>query len=251
MSFAILSMMVLGGCGGSTNDKKDRKATFSELYIEDFSCQGLTNNGKNLICGTSDGDLMSIDPYTGKTKLIYKLNRSLNGLAYLGDDKYLLKEDSYEGIGIIYSFDIHKKLKDTLNIISSFNGGGLVYDQEREMIFLAGNYLDAIDLDGNDLASAKIYTASAMGQTDKYVYITGYDSNIQQYSKDNILNEIYIPFKKSVFLDYNNGYFSGRAWGISGMTILHGEVFIYYRGDGRIHKLDVDLADYGDSGPHF
>lgn len=248
VSLIISGMMVLSSCGKS---EEDRKATFSELDIN-FYCSGLTNDGKDLICGTPRGDIVAIDPYTGKTKSIYKLNRELNALAYLGDDKYLFKENSYNNIGLVYKFDIHEELKDTLTRITRVNGGGLVYDKERKIAFIGDHAnIKVVDLNGDRLLSERIgREPSAMGQTDKYIYVSDYDTGIHQFSKKSILNET-ISLDKEVNLDFNDGYFSGTAWGISGMTILHGEIFIYYRGDGKIHKLDINLADYGDSGPHF
>ena len=252
VAYTILGLTILSGCGGNTDDKKKRLATFSELSV-DFGCAGLTNDGKNLICGTGGGEIISIDPYTGAAKSIYELKRSLNALAYLGNDRYVFKENSYEGVGIVYTFDIHEKLQDTLDNIDYMNSAGFVYDQKRKMLFVSSqNGIEARDLDANSLAGGQNrIEESAMAQTADYIYVTGYDTYIEQFSKNNILNNRGTPGNKRVVLDFNKGYFSGTPWGISGMTILHGEIFIYFRGDGKIHKLNVNLADYGDGGPHF
>ena len=86
-------------------------------------------------------------------------------------------------VGYVYTFDIHEKLKDTLNVIDYINCSGFAYDQKRKVLFgSTQNGIEARDLDGNLLVSKidTIYNASAVAQTAEYIYVAVEDY-IYQY----------------------------------------------------------------------
>jgi len=248
---ATLSLLSVTGCGTEDKDKKGR-AALEEISTE-YGCIGLTNNGKNLICGTSGGTIVSINPYTGEASEIYDVERPLRSLSYMGYDKYVFeKEHEHHDTGPLYKFDIHEKLKNTLSRFgSSYSRGGTVYDQNTKLLYSLGSGSLFID-DGTTKKTVYIGVGGrAMAQTDKYIYIAeSWGSAIVQYNKNELLsmkesNSKNMPTK--VYIDYKNYAYYNETYGIQGMTIFRGDIFIYYLEDGLIHKLDVNLLDYDDS----
>ena len=247
---AMLSLLSIGGCGPGDKDKKGRVA-LKEIPME-YGCAGLTHNEKYLICGTKYGTIVSIDPYTGKASKIYDVDRELGALAYMGNGRYLFERYEYDNYGYPYTFDIHKDLKNTLTRqIGSFSTGGLVYDQTSKLMYgTKGSTIFVRSLNGNfsNEGYSPLGGDNAMAQTDKYIYVvTDYEQAIVQFSKDEIIksdNRVHPMHSKEIPYK-NEGYFD-MTFGISGMTIFRGDLFVYYR-DGMIHKLDVNLLDYDDS----
>ena len=248
---ATLSLLSVTGCGPEDKDKKGR-ATLEEISTG-YGCRGLTNNGKSLICGTSGGTIVSINPYTGEASEIYDVDRSLNTLAYMGYDKYLFSNTSYEDFGYNYTFDIHKKLKNTLSQHGTHSWGSMVYDENTKLLYSYINGGTIQVTNETETIDDRIYTGvggEAMAQTDKYIYIAeSWTSAILQYSKNELLRMEESSKDKPtvVSIDYKNSAYYDKAFGVQGMTIFRGELFIYYTGDGMIHKLDVNLLDYDDS----
>ena len=246
---ATLSLLSFSGCGPADKDKKGRVA-LEEIPMK-YGCRGLTNNGKNLICGTGYGTILSINPYTGETSKIYDVERELGSLAYMGNDRYIFEKIEYEDYGYHFTFDIHEELKNTLSRFSwAYSRGGTVYDQKTKLLYGSSGGRLNIDNGATDITVKIGMSGSAMAQTDKYIYIAEeWGTGIVQFSKNELLSKDEYDMKKptTVNIDYKDSAYFSETHGIQGMTIFRGDIFIYYAEDGMIHKLDVNLLDYDDS----
>lgn len=210
-------------------------ASYKKVATVDES-RALTNDGKNLIYGTVNGELYSLDLTTEESIFLYNVQIIISGLAYDYEGSYYYSSTETDKMSHL---DINNTLDQKLASIPFPDGldlyNGEIYTVEND---LSGTVLV---LDKNGTTQRRLSTGisdiTGITHTNKYLYILSEDGEIfQTNSLTGVSNKIFT----------NDNFFSaGNATtGLEAITILNNKFYVVYVDDKSIYRIDINIEEY-------
>jgi hypothetical protein len=197
---------------------------------------GITNNGSNIIYGTIDGEIYTLDIDNNASNLLLNVNERISGLAHSKNDDYyyssitsgsinkidLINDSSAAIVSVLfpdgldfYKNNIYSVKEDENSILNIYNTNGEIKG--------------TINTGINDIVG--------ISHTEKYLYILAEDGSIYQTNPTT-------GTSSKIFENLNLFDKSSMNNGLEGITIMNYKIYVSYVNDKSIYLIDINLADY-------
>lgn len=210
---------------------------YKKYNIEESS-GGLTTDGNQLIYGTNNGSIYSLDLGSEESSLLVEAsdNSRVGGLTYFDANTYY-----FSNTDTGYIRKIHIDDSSIINIATlPFPDGLDLFNQKLYAVTTdRSGLLTIMDLKGNKKGTLEtnIPDITGIAHTAKNLYILSEDGNIFQVNPNTgASNQIFT--NDNLFTKGNNNN------GLEAITILNNYVYVSYIDDVSIYKIDIDLLDY-------
>ncbi len=243
-------LIFFSGCGGGGGSSGDQ-ATIPEAIIpepESFipidvamkgAGQGMTNDGVNIIYGTNDGKIHSINPVTGKITYLYNTGEKINGLAYRNNGEYFYS--SLSG-GTINALNIDNNTSKVVSKTAWPDGLDFYKDKIYVVIENYNGNLAILDTNGVEYATIDtgIDDIAGITHTEKFLYILAESGDIYQTDSETGVSNL-------IFINENLTEHIDGVLGLEAITILNNYIYLSNVSteiNSSIYKIDINLSDY-------
>ncbi len=201
--------------------------------------QGMTNDGVNIIYGTNDGKIHSINPVTGKITYLYNTGEKINGLAYRNNGEYFYSSLSSKTINAL---NIDNNTSEVISNTAWPDGLDLYRDKIYVVTANRNGNLTILNTNGEEYGSIDTGIDDIVGitHTDRFLYILAESGDIYQTDSETGVSNL-------IFINENLAEHSDGVLGLEAITILNNYIYISNvstEDDSSIYKIDINLSDY-------
>jgi len=215
--------------------KEIEETQYSSMALEGAS-NGISNDGQDIIYGTTGGNLYRLNLSTKTSTFIYDVNRRVSGLYVVDSDNYYYSSISTGGV---YKVNVATSEEQTLTSVNFPDGldvyNGKIYTVTND----ASGILSIWGLDGTSQGTLNTSIDDIVGisHTARYLYILSESGEIYQTNPST-------GSTQKVFT--NDGLFdrSSSNNGLEGITILNNKIYVSYVNDEHIYLIDINLSQY-------
>ena len=215
-----------------------------EVYIDPhitYPMEGesyaLTHDGSKLIYGTRYGAIYALDLQTKASTLLVDTETKVSGLYF--DRVNSLIYYSSTSTGGVYALSLDDYTQREIYNLNFPDG----LDYFRGRLYIVSNdesgVLTVLNKEGVKLQTLYTGISDIVGIThsDKYLYILSEDGDIYQTNSDT-------GSSRKIFS--NNGMFQkgNNYYGVEGITILNGKIYVANVNDEKIYYINIDLNQF-------
>jgi outer membrane protein assembly factor BamB len=209
---------------------------YSVFPVEN-GAHALTNNGKELVYGSIDGIIYSLDIETGESKYLYDLNADIpniliGGLAHVEGAVYLygaahnstIRELNIEtGESQVLTDGV---FPDGIDVFS-----GMIYSITNNN----SDVLTVFNMDGSKRGtiSTQVNDMVAIAHSERYLYVLAENSDVYQVDPNTGESRLVVD---------NYGFEEGDSFGgVEGLDIMDHYIYMTNVNDNSIYRIDVDV----------
>ncbi len=201
--------------------------------------QGMTNDGSNIIYGTNDGIIHSLDPVTEIITDLDNRGEKISGLAYRSNGEYFYSSISS---GTINALNINNHTNEVISKTAWPDG----LDLYRGKIYVVtenhnGN-ITILNTKGEKYGTIDTGIDDIVGitHTEKFLYILAESGNI--YQTDSETGTSNLMFINDSLIEHVDGLL-----GLEAITILNNYIYVSNvssEDNSNIYKIDINLSDH-------
>ena len=204
------------------------------------SAHAMTNDGSNLVYGTIDGLMYSLNVNTGVSTFVYDVgygtNLLIGGLTYIGDGQYF-----YSSVreNTIYRLNVNTGEKNAVTKINFADGIDVFNRKIYSVTYNKNDLLTIFDMFGKELFTLHtgIDDMVAIAHSDKYLYILSEDGDVYQTNSETGESHMIIP---------NNDMFQGgdSFGGVEAIDVLNNHIYLSNVNDSTVYRVNTDIHEF-------
>ncbi len=225
------------------NDKapEDQEQSAYTTFTIEEAAHAMTNNGRDLIYGTIDGLLYSLNPDTGVSTFLYDVNPFnddllIGGLSYIGDNQFFyspVRDNTVNRLNI--ATDEAEVIAD----IKFADGLDVYHNKIYTVTYNKSGMLTVLDMDG-----AKLYTLETdiddmvgVAHSDRYLYILSESGNIYQVDSE--------TGRSQLIIENEDLFETGESFGgVEAIDVLNNHIYLSNVNDSTVYRINQDVRTF-------